>query len=97
MNRQITIFVLILSSGFSAYGFAAEPKSEGDEYPAIHQDATTDVGPILEKLDVNKDGFIDKTEAGRLHGLSEMFDSADANNDARMDPAELSKFLKPAT
>jgi hypothetical protein len=97
MNRQITTFVLILSSGFCAYGFAAEPKCEGDDYPAIHQDATTDVGPILEKLDVNKDGFVDKTEAGQLRGLSEMFDFADADKDARVDPAELSKFLKPAT
>lgn len=97
LNSYSTTSALILIAGISVSGFAADPKTEGDGYPAIAQDAATDVGPILEKLDVDKDGFIDKKEAGQLRGLSEMFDSADADKDGRVDRAELSKFLAPAT
>ncbi len=97
MTSHIPTLALILSTGIAANGFAADSKTQHDDYPAIHQDATTDVTPILEKLDVDKDGLIDKMEAQRLRGLREMFDSADADKDGRVDPAELSKFLKAAT
>ncbi len=97
MTSYKTTFAFVLIGGIAANGFAADSKSEDDGYPAIHQDAATDVGPILEKLDVDKDGFIDKKEARQLRGLSEMFDSADADKDGRVDPTELSKFLASAT
>ena len=91
-----TTSALILIVGIASKRFAADSKTDDDSYPAIHQDASTDVGPILKKSDVDNDGFIDKKEAHQLRGLTEMFESVDAYKDGKVDPAELSEFLAPS-
>ncbi len=48
---------------------------------------------VMKKLDLDKDGTINKTEAEKMKGLSEIFDTADENKDGRLDAAELSKAM----
>jgi hypothetical protein len=52
-----------------------------------------DSAQILKKLDADKDGMISKTEADKMKGLSEIFDTADESKDGKLDAAELSKAL----
>ena len=52
--------------------------------------------PVLldfDGLDRNRDGFIDKSEAGRVPGLSAYFERADRNKDGRLDRDELARGL----
>ena len=62
---------------------------------ALKQEVTTDVGPVFQKLDVDKDGFINNHESGKLDGLRAVFHAVDTNRDNRIDVTELSKFLAP--
>ena len=50
--------------------------------------------PSFEQADRNKDGFIDKSEAGVVPGLSANFERADRNRDGRLDQAEFEKGLQ---
>ncbi len=98
MTRFALSFASILiAAGIGINGYADDTDALKNEKPTVHQEATTDVGPILEKLDENKDSYIGKEEAGQLEGLSQAFDAADANKDGMLDAAELSKFLAPTT
>ena len=49
--------------------------------------------PDFEKADRNRDGFIDKSEAGTVPGLSAYFERADRNKDGRLDRDEFSRGL----
>jgi hypothetical protein len=49
--------------------------------------------PDFQKADRNKDGFIDKSEAGTVPGLSAYFERADRNKDGRLDRDEFSRGL----
>ena len=50
--------------------------------------------PGFEKADRNKDGFVDKSEAGVVPGLSANFERADRNRDGKLDPEEFEKGLQ---
>jgi hypothetical protein len=49
--------------------------------------------PAFEDCDRNGDGFVDKSEAASVPGLSANFERADLNQDARLDPDEFNKAL----
>ena len=50
--------------------------------------------PSFEGTDRNKDGFVDKSEAGVVQGLSANFERADRNKDGKLDKAEFEKGLE---
>jgi hypothetical protein len=50
--------------------------------------------PGFEQADRNKDGFLDKSEAGAIPGLSANFERADRNRDGKLDLAEFEKGLQ---
>lgn len=56
------------------------------QYPPDH--------PSFEQADRNKDGFLDKSEAGVIPGLSANFERADRNRDGKLDQAEFQKGLQ---
>lgn len=55
---------------------------------------TDDDGAEFGRLDKNKDGFIDKTEAIVEPRLLTNFDAADTNKDGKVDKAEWAAFQK---
>jgi hypothetical protein len=50
--------------------------------------------PSFEQIDRNKDGGIDKSEAGVVPGLSANFERADRNRDGKLDKTEFAKGLQ---
>lgn len=50
--------------------------------------------PSFEQADRNKDGFVDKSEAGVVPGLSANFERADRSKDGKLDKAEFAKGLE---
>ena len=56
--------------------------------------ASTAEHPDFEKADRNKDGFVDKSEAGVVPGLSANFERADADRDGKLDAAEFDKGIQ---
>ena len=49
--------------------------------------------PDFDKADRNKDGFIDKSEAGVVPGLSAHFERVDRNRDGKLDRDEFGRGL----
>jgi Ca2+-binding EF-hand superfamily protein len=54
---------------------------------------STDPTQLLKQLDTDKDGFVSKAEAEKLHALSRVFDESDANKDGKLDLKELTRAL----
>ena len=50
--------------------------------------------PGFEEADRNRDGFVDKSEAGVVAGLSANFERADRSRDGKLDPEEYAKGLE---
>ena len=50
--------------------------------------------PTFEQADRNKDGFVDKSEAGVVPGLSANFERADRSRDGKLDAGEFAKGLE---
>jgi hypothetical protein len=48
---------IVFASGLSVTALADDAKIGDDRADITHQEATTDVGPILEKLDADRDGY----------------------------------------
>ena len=48
----------------------------------------------FERADRNRDGFIDKSEAAVVPGLSANFERADRSRDGKLDPQEFAKGLE---
>ena len=52
---------------------------------------------VFKKLDIDQDGLVSREEAQSIIGLVQSFETADANQDGQLDPAELANALpKPA-
>ena len=50
--------------------------------------------PDFDQADRNKDGFVDKSEAGVVPGLSANFERADRSRDGKLDREEFAKGLQ---
>ena len=48
----------------------------------------------FDRADRNRDGFIDKSEAAVVPGLSANFERADRSRDGKLDPQEFAKGLE---
>ncbi len=54
-------------------------------------DSPASIQARFEALDLNHDGYVDKTEASANKALSAQFDKLDTNHDGKLSPAEFSK------
>ncbi|HEU4922256.1 MAG TPA: hypothetical protein VFT23_04195 [Burkholderiales bacterium] len=61
--------------------------------PSVAAGASTDA-PDFEHADRNKDGIVDKSEAGVVPGLSANFERADRNKDGKLDREEYAQGLR---
>ncbi len=62
--------------------------------PLFAQDTTrTDADVRFVQLDADRDGFLTKTEASQLAGLSERFDKFDADRDGKLDRVEFAALI----
>jgi hypothetical protein len=50
--------------------------------------------PEFERADRNRDGIVDKSEAGVVPGLSANFERADRNKDGKLDRGEFAEGLR---
>lgn len=108
MNRQLrsqrTVFLLFLGASFAALmaGLPIVTASLAGGYALAQAQKTMSAAggasapgqPSFESVDRNKDGFIDKGEAGVVPGLSANFERADRNRDGKLDKAEFAKGLE---
>lgn len=62
--------------------------------PSAAAGASQNDQPSFARVDRNKDGFVDKSEAGVVPGMSANFERADRNRDGKLDPAEFAKGLQ---
>lgn len=62
--------------------------------PSAAAGASQNDQPSFAQIDRNKDGFIDKSEAGVVPGMSANFERADRNRDGKLDDAEFAKGLE---
>ena len=72
-----------------ATGGATAPATGGATAPARAGDELD-----FERADRNKDGFIDKSEAGAVPGLSANFERADRSRDGKLDREEFARGLQ---
>ena len=92
-RSQVFLALLVVLVEISAFARDSRPYIKvGAE---LDQEVTTDVGPVFQKLDVDKDGFISNHESEELEALRVVFHAVDENRDNRIDATELSKFLAP--
>mgnify|MGYP005757660939 CR=1 FL=1 len=99
-----TGLLLGLAIGLPAQGLAAQHESgmmQGGGEKAMESSGgnmAMDEGTPVSKsvgfgtLDVNRDGYLSKEEADKSARISGSWDSADSNNDGRVDRAEFSAF-----
>ena len=108
MSKRIrdrrNVFLLFLGAAFVALIAALpivtaqtqpEPKREAPQPAASGSSAPTPSDrPSFAQADRNKDGVVDKSEAGVVSGLSANFERADRNRDGRLDQAEFERGLQ---
>ena len=101
LRPQRNVFLLFLGATFVALMTAlplvtAQTQQPSEEKPApqaVQQPQQLD-HPGFEQADRNKDGHVDKSEAGVVPGLSANFERADRNRDGKLDRAEFDKGLQ---
>lgn len=100
LRPRRNVFLLFLGSIFVALMTAlplvvAQNATTTDETPAAQaaRQPDTEDHASFEQADRNKDGTLDKSEAGRIPGLSANFERADRNKDGKLDKAEFDKGL----
>jgi EF hand len=100
---QRNVFLLFLGAIFVALMTAlplvtaqTQPAPEEKNPPpaAAQQQPPQLDHPGFEQADRNKDGHVDKSEAGVVPGLSANFERADRNRDGKLDRAEFDKGLQ---
>ena len=105
LRRQRGLFLLFL--GVCALALAAalpivtaqtakQPEEQKQQPAAASGASTVNPGevPEFERTDRNKDGFIDKSEAGVVPGLSANFERADVSKDGKLDREEFARGLQ---
>lgn len=102
LRPQRNVFLLFLGATFVALMTAlplvtaqTQPPEQQKPAPqAAKQPAPQLDHPGFEQADRNKDGHLDKSEAGVVPGLSANFERADRNRDGKLDRAEFDKGLQ---
>jgi hypothetical protein len=104
LRGRRTVFMLFLGATFVALMSAlplvvAQNTPQPEPKPSASQGATAPSPtapehPGFEQADRNKDGFLDKSEAGVIPGLSANFERADRDRDGKLDKAEFEKGLQ---
>jgi hypothetical protein len=103
-RERRSAFLLFLGACFAALMMAlpivaAQVKNEAErkEAPAIEapaaQGSSADA-PEFDRADRNKDGHVDKSEAGVVPGLSALFERADRDKDGKLDREEFAQGLR---
>ena len=94
LRQERTVFLLYLGAVFVSL-MSALPivtASLGTQRFAVAQpDAPREF--TFEELDRNRDGYVDRAEAGAQPGLNAVFDRADRHPDGRLDKVEFAKAL----
>ena len=100
---QRNVFLLFLGATFVALMTAlplvtAQTQQQAQEQkpaPQASPQTTPQLDhPGFEQADRNRDGLLDKSEAGVIPGLSANFERADRNRDGKLDRAEFDKGLQ---
>lgn len=100
------VFSAVLFAGSSLVALAADETAkptadQGTSMPQPDQGAQSnqadkpakDATAQMKDLDANGDGAISKAEAAKMKGMSEGFDTADANKDGKLDANEFNTAL----
>ena len=100
LRPQRNVFLLFLGATFVALMMAlplvtaqTQPQEKQEPKPAPQAAQQLD-HPGFEQADRNKDGQVDKSEAGVVPGLSANFERADRNRDGKLDRGEFDKGLQ---
>ena len=107
LRQQRNVFLLFLGACFVAL-VAALPIVTAQTQKALKQAPAPSAAaggtapaapanpdhPSFQQADRTKDGFVDKSEAGVVPGLSANFERADRNKDGKLDQAEYGKGLE---
>jgi hypothetical protein len=105
LRPQRNLFLLFLGATFVALMTAlplvtAQTQQQAQEEKPAAQAAQQPQQPQqldhpgFEQADRNKDGHVDKSEAGVVPGLSANFERADRNRDGKLDRAEFDRGLQ---
>ncbi len=70
---------------------AQQPRQGAQQHAAVSRQPAP--APQFEHADRNKDGLVDKSEAGVVPGLSANFERADRNKDGKLDKEEFARGL----
>jgi Ca2+-binding EF-hand superfamily protein len=103
LRSQRSVFLLFLGACFVAL-MAALPIVTAQTQKHLKKDATQSAAggasapaeslSAFDQADRNKDGFVDKSEAGVVPGLSANFERADRSRDGKLDREEFAKGLE---
>jgi hypothetical protein len=101
LRPQRNVFLLFLGATFVALMMAlplvtaqTKPEEQKPAPQAAQQPGPQLDHPGFEQADRNKDGLVDKSEAGVVPGLSANFERADRNRDGKLDRGEFDKGLQ---
>jgi len=103
VRQRRSVFLLFLGTCFVALMAALPIVTAQTQVPAKKepetrtQSAATGAGAPasdFERADRNRDGFVDKSEAAVVPGLSANFERADRSRDGKLDAQEFAKGLE---
>ena len=110
LRQQRTVFLLFLGACFVALMGALpivtaqtqqqvqqrndQIQARAGQSAAGGATASASEHPAFDKADHNRDGFVDKSEARVVPGLSANFERADRNRDGKLDAEEFDKGLQ---
>jgi hypothetical protein len=85
MYRNIARVLAVSAACFSIQALAQTTTGPGQAPSAATERSDR---ADFDKVDANKDGAVDRKEAGAVPGLLAAFDKADANRDGKLDKSE---------
>jgi EF hand len=105
LRQQRSVFLLFLGACFVALMSALpivtaqtakrlDAQKQQSAAGGISAPAATSDEPDFERTDRNKDGLVDKSEAGAVPGLSANFERADRSKDGKLDREEFARGLQ---
>ena len=87
-----TTLAWLLASAVAIASVAGAADDKSAQEPAVD-----DIGAIFDKLDSDHSAGIDRAEAEKLPGLSEVFSKYDKDNDGTLDADEFAKAITAIT